>query len=73
MKVLKDKKTYKEEINLHKPKLKWKEKKEWKDIKLECKVKAINSTLGHRWRMKEIKIDVPSWEGVSQSRCEHFI
>ena len=36
-KVLKDKKANKEEINLHKPKLEWKEQKECKDTRLECK------------------------------------
>ena len=42
MKVLKDKKAIKEEINLHKLKLERNEQKECKDTKLECKVKAIN-------------------------------
>ena len=37
MKVLKDKKAIKEEINLHELKHKSKEQKECKDTKLECK------------------------------------
>ena len=37
MKVLKDKKAIKEVIYLHKQKLEWKEQKECKDIRHECK------------------------------------
>ena len=42
MEVLKDKKAIKEEITLHKLKPEWKEQKECKDTRLECKVNVIN-------------------------------
>ena len=42
MKVLKDKKAIKEEINLPKPKLELMEQKKCKDTRFECKVKAMN-------------------------------